>query len=449
MNHDAPPPLSPLLVADFSRILAGPYCTMTLADLGADVIKVERPEGDDTRAWGPPFVDHESTYYLGVNRNKRSIVLDLRDDDDLLLAKTLAEHADVLVENFRPGTMARFGLDEPTIRQANPALVYCSISAFGPGAGRQLAGYDLLVQALGGLMSVTGPDSDTPTKAGVALVDVLAGLFATVGILAALRERDRSGRGQHVEINLMSTLLSALANQSASYVLAGQIPHAMGNGHVSIAPYDTYPTGDGMIVLAVGNDKQFGQLCDALRISALARDQRFRTNELRVRNRAQLREHLERALASSSARYWTKLLPALGIPAGAVNNIADAFAFAEQLGLQPIQNTEDGDNRLGRQVASPITLSATPVSYRTRAPLLGEHGTDIRSWLASLARQGDPDDHNPGHLHKPNTVERARLLGDRQRLVRCGTADPRHGSCLCPPGSTAPASRGLRPGTAT
>jgi len=384
MNQIAPQPLSHLLVVDFSRVLAGPFCTMTLGDLGAEIMKIERPDGDDTRAWGPPFVEDESAYYLGVNRNKRSIVLDLRDAEDLRVARTLAERADVLVENFRPGVMARFGLDEPTLRQANPALVYCSITAFGPAAGRELVGYDLLVQALGGLMSITGPAPESPTKAGAALVDVLAGLFATVGILAALRERDRSGRGQHVEVNLLSALLSALANQSASYVLAEEIPRAMGNGHASIAPYDSYATGEGMLVLAVGNDKQFAQLCDVLGISGLAKDRRFITNELRVRNRALLRRHLERALASNSAKYWARNLPVLGVPAGAVNNIAEAFALAEELGLQPIRDSDDGD-KLGRQVASPINLSATPVTYRIRAPLLGEHNAQIRNWLAKPA----------------------------------------------------------------
>lgn len=380
MNGTAARPLSPLLVADFSRVLAGPFCTMTLGDLGAEIVKIEPPGGDDTRAWGPPFVADQSAYYLSVNRNKRSIVLDLRDAEDLRVARALAERADVLVENFRPGTMARFGLDEPVVRAANPALVYCSISAFGTAAGRELAGYDLLVQALGGLMSITGADGDSPTKVGAALVDVLAGLFATVGILAALRERDRSGCGQHVEINLMSALLAALANQSAGFVLAEHIPRAMGNGHASIAPYDSYPTGDRTIVLAVGNDKQFGRLCDALGISGLARDPRFATNESRVRNRSLLREHLEDALATESAEHWTKTLPARGVPAGAVNNVAEAVALAERLGLHPIRNTEDGD-ALGRQVASPIKLSATPVTYRTRAPRLGEHSNDIRAWV--------------------------------------------------------------------
>ncbi|KAA1250105.1 CoA transferase [Mycobacterium simiae] len=377
-------PLSSLLVADFSRVLAGPFCTMTLGDLGADVVKVERPGGDDTRAWGPPFLDGHSAYYLGVNRNKRSIVLDLHDADDLRAARTLATSADVVVENFRPGTMARFGLDEPTIRLANPAVVYCSITAFGTAGGRDLAGYDLLVQALGGLMSVTGPDPDHPTKVGVAVVDVLAGLFATIGIMSALRERDRSGRGQHVEIDLMSALLSSLANQSANYVLTQQVPRAMGNGHPSIAPYSTFATGDGMIVLAVGNDKQFGALCEVLGIGELGQDERFLTNDLRVRNRMSLHEKLERALAAHPAQYWTTVLSSAGVPAGAVNDIAEAFAYAERLGLQPIRHTEDGDDRLGTQVASPINLSATPVSYRTRAPRLGEHTTNIRAWLANL-----------------------------------------------------------------
>ncbi|KAA1249273.1 CoA transferase [Mycobacterium simiae] len=386
MNDTAPPPLSTLLVADFSRVLAGPFCTMTLGDLGAEIVKVERPGGDDTRGWGPPFVGDQSAYYLGVNRNKRSIVLDLRVAEDLGVARSLAARADVLVENFRPGVMEQFSLDEPTLRKANPALVYCSITAFGAAAGADLAGYDLLVQALGGLMSITGPDPEHPIKAGVALVDVLAGLFATVGILAALRERDRSGRGQHVQVNLMSALLSALANQSASYVLTGEIPDAMGNGHASIVPYDTYATGDGMIVLAVGNDKHFAQLCDVLGTSDLARDQRFLTNERRVQNRKLLQERLERALAPNSAAYWTRIMHTLGVPAGTVNNIAEAFALADELCLHPIRNTEDGD-KLGRQVASPINFSATPVTYRLRAPRLGEHGADIRNWLTKLKQR--------------------------------------------------------------
>jgi crotonobetainyl-CoA:carnitine CoA-transferase CaiB-like acyl-CoA transferase len=243
----------------------------------------------------------------------------------------------------------------------------------------------LLVQALGGLMSVTGPDADTPTKVGVAVVDILAGLFATVGILSALHERARSGRGQHVQINLMSVLLSALANQSASYVLAGEIPRAAGNGHLSIAPYDAYATGDGMIVLAVGNDKQFRQLCDVLGIPGLAQDGDFHTNELRVRNRVPLRDRLERALAAHSANTGLGCSPRRGFQPARSTTSPKPSGSPRSWGLQPIRSAEVGDGRLGRQVASPINLSMTPVSYRTRAPLLGEHSTDIRNWLAGLA----------------------------------------------------------------
>jgi crotonobetainyl-CoA:carnitine CoA-transferase CaiB-like acyl-CoA transferase len=373
-----------LLVADFSRILAGPFATMTLADLGAEVIKVERPEGDDTRAWGPPRAGEESTYFLGTNRNKRSVVLDLRDPDDLAAARELCERADVVVENFRPGTMARYGLDEPSLRVANPGLVYCSISAFGAGPGRELAGYDLLVQALGGLMSITGPTPEQPTKVGVAVVDVLAGLFATIGILSALRERDYSGLGQHVEINLLSSLLSALANQASGYVLAEHVPAALGNGHPSIAPYDTYATGNGALVLAVGNDRQFASLAETLEAPELLTDPRFRDNEARVHHRHELRHELETRLGHRDAAAWSELLTAKGVPAGAVNDLAGAFALAEKLGLQPIQHVDDDQGPLGAQVASPIGLSATPVTYRRRPPQLGEHTTALRQWLADL-----------------------------------------------------------------
>jgi crotonobetainyl-CoA:carnitine CoA-transferase CaiB-like acyl-CoA transferase len=373
-----------LIIADFSRVLAGPFATMTLGDLGADVIKVERPEGDDTRAWGPPFAAGESTYYLGLNRNKRSIVLDLRDRADRDIAARLVRHADVLVENFRPGVMARFGLDEPTVRTANPTLVYCSISAFGSAAGRDLPGYDLLLQALGGLMSITGPDATRPTKVGVAMVDVIAGLFATIGILAALHERERSGTGQRVEVNLLSSLLSALANQSASHVLADIVPAAMGNGHPSIAPYDTFQTGDGTLVLAIGTDHQFGLLCDAIAGADLSIDPRFSTNERRVRHRHHLRDAIEYRLAERGAAEWTSILTAVGVPAGSVNNIKEAFALAEQLGLRPIAQSDDEPGVRGRHVASPLTFAETPVAYRRGAPKLGEHDKDIRALLEYL-----------------------------------------------------------------
>jgi crotonobetainyl-CoA:carnitine CoA-transferase CaiB-like acyl-CoA transferase len=380
------PPLTDLLVADFSRVLAGPFCTMTLGDLGAEVIKVERPTGDDTRAWGPPFLAEQSSYYLAVNRNKQSVVLDLRDPADLEAARELAARADVLIENFRPGTMGRLGLGEHLLRERNPGLIYCSISAFGPGAGRDLPGYDLPVQALGGLMSITGSSESEPTKVGVALVDVLAGLFATVGILAALRERERSGEGQRVEINLLSALLSALANQAAAYVLAGEIPRAIGNGHPSIAPHETFATKDGTLAIAVGTDRQFAELCAALDVPGLASDARFHSNERRVAHRQQLKAILEPQLAHGSTEQWTQALSAADVPAGPVNDLRDAFALAERLGLRPIRQAENDTSPLGRQIASPIALSATPIAYRARAPQLGEQTDEIKRWLRPAPR---------------------------------------------------------------
>ena len=258
-------PLSGLLVADFSRVLAGPLATMYLADLGATVIKVERPGlGDDTRQWGPPYVGATSTYFTSVNRNKHSIVLDLADEADRTLAHRLAGRADVLVENFRPGKLTEFGLDHPSLRATCPALVYCSITGFGGGAGADLPGYDFIVQAVGGLMSLTGQPGGEPTKVGVALVDVLTGLHATVGILAALRARERTGQGQHVEVNLLSSLLASLVNQGAAYINGAGIPGAMGNRHPSIAPYETLATGDRPLAIAAGNDRQFRTLVTVL-----------------------------------------------------------------------------------------------------------------------------------------------------------------------------------------
>ncbi|MDA8394823.1 MAG: CoA transferase, partial [Candidatus Dormibacteraeota bacterium] len=273
-------PLSGLVVADFSRVLAGPYLTMLLGDLGADVIKVERPDGgDDARHWGPPWdPEGRSTYFLSVNRNKRSLVLDLGAEAERAVARKLVAHADLVVENFRPGTMERLGLGYEEVSRGHPHLIYCSISGFGAGEGRSLPGYDLLVQAVGGLMSVTGPAPDSPTKAGVALVDVLTGLHGAVAVLAALRERQRSGIGQLVSLNLLSTLLSSLVNQAASVLLAGVVPEPMGNRHPSVAPYELLETMDRPLALAVGNDRQFRELCSVLERDQLADDPRFATN---------------------------------------------------------------------------------------------------------------------------------------------------------------------------
>ncbi|MGV9713109.1 CaiB/BaiF CoA transferase family protein [Gordonia sp. NPDC003424] len=365
--------LDGLVIADFGRVLAGPYATMLLADLGAEVIKVERPgAGDDTRSWGPPWVGDFSSYFLSVNRNKQSVALDLTDDDGLTAARELVERADVMVENFLPGTLDRLGLGYDAVREINPDIVYCSVTGFG--GNNQLPGYDLLIQAVGGLMSVTGPNPETPTKVGVAMVDVITGLHAAVGILAALRHRDRTGEGQRIEVNLLSSLLSALVNQSSAYVTAGVVPHAMGNRHPSIAPYEVFSAGDRPLVLAVGNDRQFAALVDVLGQPELAADERFSTNKARVANRAELGAIINSALASDTADAWFEALTARRVPCGPLNDIADAIALAERLGLDPVVTIDD-DRRDApiRQVANPIRLSATPATYRSAPPRLDEH----------------------------------------------------------------------------
>ncbi|MEW2398145.1 CoA transferase [Streptomyces sp. NPDC046862] len=376
--------LEGLRVADFSRVLAGPYATMLLADLGADVVKVERPGiGDDTRAWHPP-ADHDgtSTYFLGVNRNKRSIILDLTTDAGRAQARALVAESDVLVENFRPGTMERLGLGHRELRALHPGLVYCSISGFGSGAGAAIPGYDLLVQAVGGLMSVTGDAAGEPVKAGVALVDVITGLHASLGILAALRHRDATGKGQHVEVNLLSSLLSAMVNQASAYVVAGVVPGRMGNAHPSIAPYETFAAADRPIAIAVGNDRQFAALADLVGEPDLALDDRFRTNADRVAHRTELRNILTERLGTAGADHWSALLLAAGVPAGPVNTLDEAFAFAQKLGLPgivdiPAASPDGAEERLCRQVVSPIGLSSTPARYRLPPPGLGQHTAEI------------------------------------------------------------------------
>ncbi|MFZ8979995.1 MAG: CaiB/BaiF CoA transferase family protein, partial [Candidatus Nanopelagicales bacterium] len=292
-------PLQGVVVADFSRVLAGPYATMMLGDLGAEIIKVERPgHGDDTRSWGPPYTPQgQSTYFAGVNRNKSTRAIDLRDPEGVAEARALALSADVFVENFKPGALDRMGLGYADLSRERPGLIYCSISGFGAGEGRDLPGYDLLVQAMGGLMSVTGPAPGHPTKAGVALVDVITGLHAAVGILAALHHRDATGQGQRIEVNLLSSLLSALVNQSSAYGAGGVVPGILGNAHPSIAPYEVYTTADRPLVIAVGNDAQFTALVGVLGAPHLAADQDYSTNPARVAHREELKVHLEGLLA--------------------------------------------------------------------------------------------------------------------------------------------------------
>ncbi|MEO6510991.1 MAG: CoA transferase, partial [Nocardioides sp.] len=366
--------LDGLLIADFGRVLAGPYATMLLADLGAEVVKIERPgSGDDTRAWGPPWSAGQATYFQGVNRNKRSVAVDLTTEGGRAAARSLVQRADVVVENFRPGVMGRLGLGYETLRESNPRLVYCSITGFGAGGGAALPGYDLLVQAMGGLMSVTGDPDGDPTKVGVALVDVITGLHAAVGILAAVRHAARTGEGQRVEVNLLSSLLSALVNQAQGYIGAGVVPERMGNRHPSIAPYEAFPTQDRQLVLAVGTDRQFRALCDALDLPQVAADPRFATNDQRVSHREELCAVLEDRLRTKPAEHWFDLLMDRGVPCGPINTIDQAFALATELGLDPValvpsMTTPQADLRQDGTVspatvatiANPIRLSRTP-----------------------------------------------------------------------------------------
>jgi crotonobetainyl-CoA:carnitine CoA-transferase CaiB-like acyl-CoA transferase len=373
-DTDPPAALGELTILDFSRVLAGPFATMMLADLGATVTKVERPGiGDETRSWGPPHDERgQATYFQSVNRNKRSIALDLSADADRDRALELARTADVIVENFRPGVMERLGLGYPHLSVANPALVYCSITGFGSGLGAELPGYDLLVQALGGLMSITGAPDGEPQKVGVALVDILAGLFASVGILAALRHRDATGEGQLVEVDLLSSLLAGLVNQASAFTIAGVVPGRLGNAHPSISPYELYPTADGDLVLAVGNDRQFASLCEIIGASQLAGDQRFAGNSDRVANREALRAELLELLAARPAAEWAAELTAARVPAGVVNDLRGAFALAESLGLDPVVDLPAPDGTAVRLTRNPIRLSRTPPSYRSAPPPLPE-----------------------------------------------------------------------------
>jgi len=369
-------PLEGIVVADFSRVLAGPLVGMTLGDLGADVIKVESPAGDDTRHWAPPVdAGGRATYHHAVNRNKRSIVLDLKRPEDARLARRLCGRADVVVSNFWPGALERFELGYDQVSARHPGVSYCEISGFGEGAGAALPGYDPLAQAVGGLMSITGPPGH-PSKTGVALVDVIAGLYASTAVLAALHERGRSGRGQRITINLMHATLAALANQATGWLGAAAVPSALGNAHPSIEPFGTYRAADGELMICAGNDRQFRGLVTELGVPELADDGLFARNEDRVRNRELLRPKLEQELARASCAEWFERLMSAGVPAGPIQTIPQAFAYAGRLGLEVVDEHDSV-----RTVAFPARLSRTPALTRRRPPDLDEHGSEIRAWL--------------------------------------------------------------------
>lgn len=374
-------PLEGLVVADLSRVLAGPSSAVFLADLGARVIKVERPStGDDTRHWGPPWAGSSSSYFESANRSKESIALDFSDEADLAVVHSLVDRADVVVENYRSGSLARFGLDPQAVLRRNPRAVYVSLTGFGSAGGAGLPGYDFLVQALGGLMSITGESGGPPEKVGVAVVDLLTAKDAVIGTLAALRHRDQTGNGQHVEVNLLSSLLASLANQASAYLATGVAPKRLGNRHPSIAPYDSLRCSDGYLAVATGNERQWAALTIALGASALATDPRFARNADRVSHHTELVVELESRLARDTVAQWSARLTAVGVPAGKVNSIDEAIELAEDLGLEPTVSVGAGHPA---QMRHPIRYSAFEARPPSAPPALDMHGASVREWLRS------------------------------------------------------------------
>ena len=386
--------LTGIRVLDLSRVLAGPWCTQTLADLGADVIKIERPgTGDDTRSWGPPFLQddagkdtHEAAYYLGCNRNKRSVTCDIARPEGQALIRELAKHCDVLVENFKVGDLDRYGLGYEAIREVNPRIVYCSITGFGQtGPYRERAGYDYIVQGIGGLMSVTGERDDLgggPQKVGVAVADLFTGMYATVAILAALRHADRTGEGQRIDMALLDTQVSMLANLGANYLVSGNVPGRAGNAHQNIVPYQVFETAPGaqgrdFIILAVGNDGQFAKFCEAAARADIAADPRFLKNQARVRNRAVLVPMLEALMRTKTKTEWLAALEAARVPCGPINNLSEVFSDPQVVERAMVQTWRHPHRKELNLVASPMKLTATPVRAERPPPLLGQHTEEV------------------------------------------------------------------------
>ena len=383
-------PLDGLLIADFSRVLAGPYCTMLLGDLGATVIKVESPAGDDTRNWMPPDRNGVATYYMAINRNKRSITLDLNDPEDLQLAHELASRADIFIENFKPGGLKRFKLDYDSVQQLNEGIIYASISGFGTAQGASLPGYDLIVQAMSGLMSLTGDPDGPAFRSGISVFDVMAGLHATIGILAALNHRNHTGEGQHVEVSLLATALSGMVNQSTAYVAGGVVPTRMGNAHPSLFPYESLPTADLDLIIAAGNNGQFAKLCEILGLPELPHNPRFAHTKDRTRNREELRPLLVERLRTKSANEWFRLLSAAGVPCGPINSVEGGVTFAREIGLNPIVEVGVGDNAVP-MIRHPISFSLTPPRHKLPPPSLGQDNEQVRAWLSQKIDVDPPE----------------------------------------------------------
>lgn len=399
-------PLAGVVIADFSRVLAGPYATMLLADMGATVIKVESPAGDDVRTWVPPHRDGVSTYFLSVNRNKHSVVLDLADEQDLATAYAIIDRADVFVENFKPGGLRRFGLDAESVAARWPDLIHTSITGFGTAGGASLPGYDLLVQGVSGFMSTTGEPERNPQRAGVAIFDVVTGLHAAVGILGALMERRRSGQGQHVALDLFSSALSGLVNQTTGYAAAGNVPQRMGNDHPSLYPYGPFPTADKDLIISVGNDAQFQRLVTTLGVPDLAQDGRFATVADRNHHREELRPLLVQALSQGTAEHWHQRLQGVGVPCAPILQIDEGVRYAESLGLEPIVQVGQGEDTVPL-IKHPVTYSRTPATYAKQPPALGADQRPVLDWLkttppkAGRAAATDPPVSTPPTLETP------------------------------------------------
>ena len=375
--------LAGVRVLDLSRILAGPFATMQLADLGADVLKVESPQGDETRRWGPPFTeDGTAAYFFGVNRNKRSVTLDLSEPEARGTARALAAAADIVIDNFLPGRMERFGLDHGSVSAANPRVVTCTITGYGSDTDwAGVPGFDFLAQAMGGLMAITGPQDGDPTKTGVAIADLLAGLYATSGVLAALHRREATGRGSHVEVSLLDAVVGSLANQGSGYLATGREPRRLGNAHPSIVPYETFAASDGPVAMGVGTDRQFARLAGVLGLAGLAEDPRFATNADRVAHRAELKRILEDELGQHPRDHWLELLRGAGVPASPVNTLGEVFA-------DPLVRDRLVDVSTGSpQIRSPLRVDGRPAPVHTAPPALGQHNDEVRRALSGSTRE--------------------------------------------------------------
>jgi formyl-CoA transferase len=376
-------PLSDVRVIDLSRVLAGPYCTMMLGDLGAEVIKIEQPGlGDETRQWGPPYAGGESAYYLCVNRNKKGITLNLKSEKGKEILRELVKRGDVLVENFRVGTMERWGLGYEDLREINPGLIYCAISGYGPdGPYRHRPGYDFVIQAEGGIMSITGPVEGPPYKVGVAIVDITAAMFAATAILAALHERQRSGQGQRIDISLLECQVAWLANVASNYLISGERPKRYGNAHPNIVPYEVFETADGYVALGVGNDRQYRAFCEAAGCEHLADDPRFATNPDRVRNRDILIPLLQEVFRQKTTQEWIDLFFEIDIPGGPINTIDRVFQHPQLVARQMVVEVPHPTAGTVKLVRSPMNLSRTAPGVRRPPPLLGEHTDQVLSGL--------------------------------------------------------------------